>query len=142
MEPSTGTERSVVFVCLHGAAKSVIAAHHLAQMARAEGMTLECASAGVEPDAVVPPHVVAGLSGDGLGECTARPRQATRELLARADHVVSFGCDLSALGVPPGRVIRWDDVPAVSDGYEAARDAIVKRLRPLLDDLAEETRRA
>ena len=49
--------------------------------------------------------------------------------------MVSFGCDLSALS-PSGLAFeRWDDVPAVSDGYEAARDAMLERIGRLLDEL-------
>jgi hypothetical protein len=52
--------------------------------------------------------------------------------------VVSFGCDLdrsvrARTAMPP--LVRWDDIPAVSDGYDAARDEIVRRLIPLLDAL-------
>jgi hypothetical protein len=54
----------------------------------------------------------------------------TGEDIRSAWRVVSFGCDLGA--PPPGVTFeRWDDVPAVSEGYRAARDAIVSRL-PLL----------
>ena len=49
--------------------------------------------------------------------------------------MVSLGCDLSALS-PAGLAFeRWDDVPAVSDGYEAARDAMLERIGRLLDEL-------
>jgi hypothetical protein len=48
-----------------------------------------------------------------------------------ASRIVSFGCDLGKLA-GDREVERWDDVPNVSDGYEAARDAIVRRLPDLL----------
>ncbi|MBI4638753.1 MAG: hypothetical protein HY727_20645 [Candidatus Rokubacteria bacterium] len=44
--------------------------------------------------------------------------------------MVALGCDP---GAPPGvPVERWDDVPAVSDGFARARDAIVARLEGLV----------
>jgi hypothetical protein len=52
-----------------------------------------------------------------------------------ASRIVTFGCDLAALG-PKVAVDRWDDVPAVSDGYEAAREAIDARVARLVDELA------
>ena len=56
----------------------------------------------------------------------------TREELAAASHVVSFGCDLGDLAPPGLAVERWDDVPAVSEDLQAARDLILARLpRPL-----------
>ena len=53
--------------------------------------------------------------------------------LATATRVVSFGCDLDGGSAP--RVDQWD-VPAVSDGYEAARDQIVARVEDLVAELA------
>jgi arsenate reductase len=98
----------VLFVCPHGAAKSVIAAEHFAGLARAAGHHVDAVSAGVEPDEQIPPHVVQGLADDGF--------------------------DLGA-GSLPRRLLRWDGIPAVSDGYEPARDAIIGRLRTLFADM-------
>jgi hypothetical protein len=77
--------------------------------------------------------VVAGLLADGLDVRGQRPRRVTPGDLAGAWRVVSFGCDLDGLAPPGVGVIRWDDVPAVSDGFSAARDAIVGRRPQLLD---------
>jgi hypothetical protein len=127
------TDQSVLFVCLHGAAKSVIAAHYLERLAAARGISLRASSAGLEPDASIPPHVVAGLREDGIDVAGTVPTLATEALVNGADHVVSFGCDVAGLGRDD--VTRWDDVPAVSDGYAEARAAIVTRVQALLDHL-------
>ena len=124
----------VLFVCQHGAAKSVIAARHLAELAHARGLTLNAAAAGVEPDEVIPPHVIAGLREDGVDDREAPPQAVTRELLENAQIVVSFGCDLSAFPEASGQIVQWKDVPAVSDGYDAARTEIVSRLQAILDE--------
>lgn len=128
----SGVVPAVLFVCLHGSAKSVIAARHFERLASERGIRLRVASAGIEPDASVPPHVLAGLEADGLAPPETQPQQATPELFAEADLIVAFGCDLSG-AASRGAVIGWDDVPAVSDGYAAARDAIVSRLASVLD---------
>jgi arsenate reductase (thioredoxin) len=128
---------NVLFVCQHGAAKSVIAARHLAELAHARGLTLNASAAGLEPDEVIPPHVIAGLRGDGVDDHEAPPQAVTRELLENAQIVVAFGCDLSALGEASGRIVQWSGVPAVSDGYEAARTEIVGRLHAILDEAEE-----
>ena len=60
-----------------------------------------------------------------------RPRRVTRDELASAWRVVSFGCDLTALA-PDARIERWDDVPAVSEDYGRARDVIAARVRMLV----------
>jgi hypothetical protein len=75
---------------------------------------------------------VAGLLAEGIDVRGQRPRRVTDDDLRAAARVVSFGCDLGAVapGIP---VERWDDVPAVSENYRAARDMIVARLPALLE---------
>lgn len=133
MEPA----RNVVFVCLHGAAKSVIAAAYLPRLAESRGSNIRAISVGIDPAPEVPSPVVEALLKEGIDVSHFRPRRGTRAELAVAWRVVSFGCDLGDL-VPEGVIpIRWDDVPLVSDGVEAARDAIVARLATLLDSTGE-----
>ena len=103
-------------------------------MAAARGLSVLARSAGLEPDPVVPPHVIAGLAEDGIDVLPATP-MATAELAKDVSQVVAFGCDVSAVGIERD-VTQWTDVPAVSDGYGPARDAIVARLHALLDELA------
>jgi hypothetical protein len=78
---------------------------------------------------------MAGLRDDGFEQVPPPPRQITQETLTGADTVVSFGCDLSGVGPPPAMLVDWADVPAVSDGFGAARDEIVRRLEGLLEEL-------
>jgi len=120
----------VLFVCEHGAAKSVIAAAHLRRLAAERGVPLDARAAGLAPDAEFPPHVVAGLLADGLEVPRGRPHALVDDDLAAAGYVVSLGCDLGAPSPPAAA--RWDDLPHVSDGYGAARDAIVARVSELL----------
>jgi protein-tyrosine-phosphatase len=128
--------RSVLFVCLHGSAKSLIAAEHLNRLAKQLSVSVHGESAGIEPDADVPPAVLAGLSIDGIDVHEYRPRQVTTERLAAATHVVLCGCELSPSFATISSVERWDDLPFVSDGYDAARTAIVERVDDLLARLA------
>jgi len=123
----------VLFVCLHGAAKSVVAAAHFRRIAAARGLSIGAAAAGTEPDSVLAPGAVKGLAGDGLTAAPSRPRPVTLYDLASATRIVAFGCD-----VAPARgqgVDQWE-VPAVSDGYEAARERIVANVERLVDELA------
>ena len=62
------------------------------------------------------------------------PRPATSQALADSGRIVAFGCDLGALAPAGVPVEQWADVPAVSDGYAAARAAIAARLPQLLGD--------
>jgi hypothetical protein len=64
----------------------------------------------------------------------ADPSPVDPEEFAAADVVVSIGSDLVGLPQPRGRLVRWDEVPPVSDGFTAADEAIRKRVIDLVDE--------
>jgi protein-tyrosine-phosphatase len=129
------TSTAILFVCLHGAAKSVLAAADFRRLAAERGLDVTAESAGTEPDPEIAPAVVAALRADGVELGPRRPRRVTAADAARADRVVTFGCDLGE-ATPAAAVERWDDVPAVSEGLPAARAAIRRHLDRLLDECA------
>jgi arsenate reductase (thioredoxin) len=131
------TSPRVLFVCVHGSAKSLIALEHFRRLAAERGVHVEASSAGTEPDAELPPKVVQGLLGDGIDVRGRRPRRVTRADLERASRVITFGCELGDLAPPRLALERWDDVPPVSEDFTRARDAIVARLPRLLDECAK-----
>jgi arsenate reductase (thioredoxin) len=124
--------RTIVFVCLHGSAKSVIAAEHFRRLAAQRGLDTQAMSAGLDPDPEVPPKVVRGLPEDGIDVCGHRPRRATQEELADTSQVVSNRCDLCDLAPPGDAVERWGDIPEVRADFTAARDRILARLSRLI----------
>ncbi|HSL49568.1 MAG TPA: hypothetical protein VK878_10880 [Candidatus Deferrimicrobiaceae bacterium] len=132
------TSRSVLFVCLHGAAKSVLAAADLRRLAAERGLDLTADAAGTEPDPEIAPGVVAALRAEGLDLGQGRPRRVTAADTARADRVVTFGCELGEAMPAAVPVERWDDVPAVSENLPLARAAIRRHLDRLLDRCAAE----
>jgi len=131
--PAAPPPSRVLFVCLHGAAKSVVGAAHFRRLAAARGLAIGAVAAGTEPDQELAPAAVKGLAGDGLAPTPARPRPVTLYDLDTAARVISFGCEV----VPTRgqRVEQWE-VPAVSDGYTAARDRIVANVERLVTELA------
>jgi len=117
-------QRTIVFLCPHNAAKSVIAAAYWQRLADQRGWPVWATSAGTDPDPDVAPRVATALLEAGLDVRAHRPRQVTREELATAWRVVSLGCDLGALA-PPGRAVdHWDDIPAPSTDLAGALAAI------------------
>ncbi len=128
---------TVAFVCLHGSAKSLIAAEHMGRLARAGGMALAATTSGPEPDDEVPPHVIEGLRRHGVDASELVPQKVSAKALAQASHIVSFGCDLEGLGLVGGEraIERWDDCPAVSDDFEIAYAFITKRVEELFERL-------
>jgi protein-tyrosine-phosphatase len=132
MSPS----RSILFVCLHGAAKSVLAAADLRRLAAERGLALTADAAGTEPDPAIAPGVVTVLRAEGIELGQTRPRRVTAADTARADRVVTFGCELGEAMPATVPVERWDDVPAVSENLPLARAAIRRHLDRLLDECA------
>lgn len=125
---------TVVFVCLHGAAKSVLAAAYFERLAAEQGANLRATAAGLDPDPEVSPRVAQALLEEGLDVCGHRPRRVTRGELARAWRVVSFGCDLTPL-LPPGVAVdRWDDVPSINQDFNAVCGLIRARVPQLLEE--------
>lgn len=127
------TRAKVVFVCLHGAAKSVLAATLFGQEATRARVPVEILARGIEPDVEVSAAAAGGLLAEGHDVRGNRPRALTGGDLVGASRVVAFGCDVSEI-VPPGvPVEQWAEVPAVSDGYAPARAAVVSHFPDLLE---------
>src|SRR2546422_5468063 len=82
------SDRTVVFVCLHGAAKSLIAATLFQRLADERGLAVRSTFAGTEPDPAIQPNVVARLLEEGVDVRPLRPRRVTRDELASAWRVV------------------------------------------------------
>ena len=128
-------EQTIVFVCEHGSAKSVVAAAHFNRLAGERGLGLRAVSRGTDPDAEIGPAAEAGLRADGLVAGGRSPAKLTQADAAGAARVVTF-CELPRSYATAAPVERWDGVPPVSENYAKARDEIVGRTRRLLDGLA------
>lgn len=131
--------RTIVFVCEHGAAKSVLAAALLERLASEASVPLRALARGTQPDPDVSPAAAAGLLAEGIDVRGWRPRRLTASDLAPAWRVVSFGPQLSdvvAAGVP---LERWE-VPHVADGFAAATEAMLDGLRELVDEASRARR--
>jgi protein-tyrosine-phosphatase len=122
-------------MCPHGAAKSVLASAYFERLAKERGLNVRVESAGIDPDPTVSPAVAAHLKRQGYPVPASNPRKATRKDFESADVVISIGCDLSGLGEPRGRLVRWDEVPPPSEDFARADEAIRKRVSDLIEEL-------
>ena len=127
---------TVLFVCRHGAAKSVLAVGCLRSLAADRGVQIAGASAGIEPDDEVSPAVIDVLGGRGRDLADQKPRRVRPDELSAARWVITFGLEPGDLPAAPQHVERWDDIPPVSDDPWAAKDAIERRLGRFLDRFA------
>lgn len=131
---STATPATVVFVCEHGAAKSVVAAALFNDLAARRGLAVRAVSRGITPDAELAPAAVAGLHADGLRAADEAPRRIDADDLQGAAHVISFN-DLPPELSGETTIERWE-VPPVSTNYAASRDAMIEKIGALLDRLS------
>lgn len=132
--PGPATAPTVVFVCEHGAAKSLIAAAYFNKLAAERGLAAKATFRGVSPQDALSVRAVAGLKADGVVFPDARPTAIGTQEIATASHVFAIGCMLPAAVLQSGKASSWDDVPD-DQGYEAMRDAIVRHVKVLLDTL-------
>jgi arsenate reductase len=139
---SPAKDATVLFVCEHGTAKSVIAKEWFDRLARERNLAFRSLSRGVTPDDAVPPAVERNLKNDGFDLAGFAPRRLEKADLATAIYVVAIGVDSPLLReastVP---VESWSDIPPASTQYAASRDAMRTRIEALLTKLASEERR-
>lgn len=117
----------IIFVCEHGAAKSVLAAAYFNKLASDLRLDLRAIARGTNPDEELSPQVINGLSEDGLTPAESAPQILTQADMQSAQRVVTF-CELPVEYQQQVIIERWDDIPPVSESYEQARDAIIERI--------------
>jgi protein-tyrosine-phosphatase len=127
--------RTIIFVCEHGAAKSVVAASYFNQLAVERNMDVRAIARGANPDSELSPTAWAGLQRDGLTPPEPVPRKLSPADIDSAGQIVTF-CELPGAHQGKANVERWDDVPPVSEDYEKARDAILEKINRLIDFIA------
>lgn len=121
---------TILFICEHGAAKSVIAAAYFNKLSIEKKLNLRAIARGTNPDAELSPNTVAGLQADGLPPTESIPQKLSLADVESADRVVTF-CELPE-EYRSEAVEQWDGVPPVSEDYEKARDAIIERIHRLI----------
>lgn len=125
----------VVFVCEHGAAKSVIAAAWFNKLSAERGLGLTAISRGTMIDPEFNKATVTGLAGDGFSAPAGKPVTLSASEAASSRVVVTLGAKLPD-GMTPGARLEWNDTPSVNANYGAARDSIRAHVEKLLSDLA------
>jgi protein-tyrosine-phosphatase len=131
-----GAQPTVLFMCPHGAAKSVLASAYFIKAAKERGLNVRVLSGGTEPDPAVSSAVAKRITEQGLGVPIDKPRRVTDDEFRNADVVISIGCDLKGLPEPKGKLQRWDEVPSPSENLDATDAAIRKRVQALIEELS------
>jgi protein-tyrosine-phosphatase len=127
----------VLFVCVHNAGRSQMAAALLDHYAAGR---VRVRSAGSAPASDVNPAVVAAMAEVGLDLTGALPKRLTDEGVRAADVVVTMGCGDACPVFPGTRYLDWQLADPAGLGVEHVRpirDEIAVRVRALLGELTE-----
>ena len=122
----------VIFVCEHGAAKSIIAATYFKKLAGERGLNLRVIARGTNPDQALSQEAVTGLLADGLTPSEFVPQKLSLAEAEAAQQIIAF-CELPVEYQEKAPIEHWQDVPPVSENYEHARDVIIGRISHLLN---------
>jgi arsenate reductase len=129
------TKPEVLFVCVHNAGRSQMAAallhHHAAG-------TVTVRSAGSAPADTINPAVAEAMAEIGLDLSQEFPKPLTTEAVEAADVVITMGCGDACPAFPGKRYLDWDLTDPAGKGVEevrAIRDEIDQRVRTLLTEL-------
>jgi arsenate reductase (thioredoxin) len=126
---------SVLFVCVHNAGRSQMAAAFLSHLS---GGAVEVRSAGSEPADRVNPAVVQAMAEVDIDIAAEKPKILTDEAVRESDVVITMGCGDTCPFYPGKRYEDWVlDDPAGKDvaAVRPIRDEIRRRVEALLDDL-------
>jgi arsenate reductase len=126
----------ILFLCVHNAGRSQMAAAFARHLA---GPRADVLSAGSAPGTVVNPVAVEAMAEVGLDISSAQPRRWGPDELDRVDVVITMGCGDECPVVPGTRYLDWPLTDPAGEGLDVVRpvrDDIERHVRALLDDLS------
>lgn len=126
---------SVLFVCVHNAGRSQMAAAYLEHLA---GGLVEVRSAGSAPGNAVNAAAVQAMAEDGIDMSAAVPKVLTSEAVQASDVVITMGCGDACPFYPGKRYLDWVLDDPAGKGVESVRpirDEIKRRILGLLAEL-------
>ncbi|MBM3715316.1 MAG: arsenate reductase ArsC [Actinobacteria bacterium] len=129
------TRPTVLFVCVHNAGRSQMAAGYLQHLA---GDRIDVLSAGSAPKDSINPMAIAAMAEDGIDISANQPKVLTVGAVQASDAVITMGCGDACPIFPGKRYEDWElDDPAGQDldAVRRIRDDIKERVRELIVSL-------
>ncbi|GAA2585474.1 arsenate reductase ArsC [Microbacterium binotii] len=129
------TKPAVLFVCVHNAGRSQMAAGYLRALA---GDRIDVFSAGSEPGNAINPAAVAVMAEEGIDLSGATPQILTTDAVRQADVVITMGCGDACPIFPGKRYEDWqltDPAGQPVDVVREVRDDIKGRVQQLIASL-------
>lgn len=130
---------TVLFVCVHNAGRSQMAAGYLRALA---GDRIEVLSAGSEPKDQVNPVAIEAMAEEGIDIANNTPKILTVEAVKESDAVITMGCGDACPIFPGKRYEDWELADPAGQGIEsvrAIRDDIRARVEQLVAELLPES---
>lgn len=134
-ETAAPDKPTVLFVCVHNAGRSQMAAGYLKHLA---GDRVEVLSAGSEPKDQINPVAVEAMAEEGIDIANNTPKVLTTEAVKASDVVITMGCGDTCPIFPGKRYEDWElDDPAGQgiDAVRPIRDDIKRRIQTLVGEL-------
>jgi arsenate reductase len=132
----TDQKPTVLFVCVHNAGRSQMAAGYLQHLA---GDRVEVRSAGSAPKDAINPVAVEAMREEGIDIAANQPKVLTVDAVRESDVVITMGCGDACPIFPGKRYEDWElDDPAgqALEAVRPIRDDIKRRVEALLAELA------
>ena len=132
---TTAQKLSVLFVCVHNAGRSQMAAGYLRQLA---GDRIEVRSAGSIPADQINPVAVEAMLEEGVDIAAEQPKMLTPEVVQVSDVVITMGCGDACPFFPGTRYEDWKLDDPAGQGIESVRpirDEIKGRVETLIAEL-------
>jgi protein-tyrosine-phosphatase len=126
---------SVLFVCVHNAGRSQMAAGFLSHLA---GDRIEVRSAGSVPGDRVNPAAVEAMREVGIDISAAEPKILTTEAVQASDYVITMGCGDACPVFPGKKYLDWALEDPAGKGVDAVRpirDEIETRIEALIAEI-------
>ena len=127
---------TVLFVCVHNAGRSQMAAAYLQHLA---GDRIEVLSAGSAPANEVNPAAIAAMLEEGIDMSAEQPKILTDDAVQASDVVITMGCGDTCKFYPGKRYEDWvleDPAGQGIDSVRPIRDEIRRRVEDLIAELA------
>jgi protein-tyrosine-phosphatase len=135
MTDTTTEKPSVLYVCVHNAGRSQMAAAYTRHLSAG---AVEVRSAGSEPADRVNPSAVAAMAEEGIDITAEQPKVLTTDAVRVSDVVITMGCGDTCPIFPGKRYEDWvleDPAGKGVDSVRPIRDEIRTRVLALLADL-------
>lgn len=129
------TKASVLFVCVHNAGRSQMAAGYLQALA---GDRVEVRSAGTQPKNEVNPSAVAAMLEEGIDISTNTPKVLSDEAVKASEYVITMGCGDTCPYFPGKTYLDWVLDDPAGQGVEAVRpirDKIRQHIEALIAEI-------